>query len=327
MTIVVDTDRPWVRGSNAAFQNDSIKPGDTFALADETRGKPYGIWQFDGQVALRIDLGSQHPHHPQRRVLVPQGSELVRTLVSALGISNASVTVQRMELSPRAFYRGIARPEADMHGGAAFSAPDYHMRSQELISSLLQLRSLYQELESIFDVIHPSKANIFSFGNSIINLIILACTECEAQWLAVLKLNGYKNSKPTRKDYYKLSKPMKLNEFTVILQHYRGIDPLVPFAGWDGLNPKPSLPWYDDYNALKHDRAGTFERATLGTALNSIAACWVMIAAQYGYRALRELPDLQNKMRIWYAPRWSLSECYFSMGQGFSRETAVPYPF
>jgi hypothetical protein len=50
-----------------------------------------------------------------------------------------------------------------------------------------------------------------------------------------------------------------------------------------------------------------------------------MIAAQFGYRALRELPDMREKMRIWYAPRWRLSECYFSEGHGFSPDAAVAY--
>lgn len=322
MTIAIDVEKPRLRSAPPShFRNDPISPGEYFAVADESSQKSFGIWKFDGEAAQRVDLGrgSVAP-----RIHVSKDADLSKALRSA-GVSDF-LTVQRLELPPGAFYPGMARPDTTSHGGAAFQAPDYGWRERELIASLLQLRSLYQSLEDIFRVVHPVQANVATFGNSIRDLIILASTECEAQWRAVLKLNNYARAKPTRFDYQKLGAPMRLSEFTVILPHYRDLDALVPFADWDGVNEDAPLSWYDDYNAVKHDRAGSFERAKLGTALNAVAACWVMIAAQFGYRALRELPDMRDKMRIWYAPRWSLGECYFSQGRGFSPDAEVAYP-
>lgn len=318
MTIVLDVESPWLRSApSSEFLNDPISPGDYFAVADEPGKRSFGIWKYDGEAAQRVDVG------PGPRIPVSKDADLAKALRSA-GL-NHYFTVQRLELPPGAFYPGMARPETTSHGSAAFQAPDYRWRERELIASLLQLRSLYQSLEDIFRVVHPVQSNVATFGNSIRDLIILASTECEAQWRAVLKLNKYPRAKPTRFDYQKLGKPMRLSEFTVILPHYRDLNALEPFAGWDGTNDDTPLPWYDDYNAVKHDRAGSFERATLGTALNAVAACWVMIAAQFGYRALRELPDMREKMRIWYAPRWRLGECYFSAGHGFSPDAEVTY--
>ena len=324
MTIAIDVDSPWLRGAQPnEFRNEEIAPGEYFAVADEPGKRSFGIWQFTGEDAQRVDLG---PGVVSPRIEVPTGVDLTKAL-RAGGLSNFYFTVQRLELAPGAFYPGIARPDTSSYGAAAFQAPDYSWRERELIASLLQLRSLYRSLEEIFQVVHPVQANLATFGNSIRDLIILASTECEAQWKAVLRLNKYGRDKPTRTDYQKLGRPMRLSEFTVILQHYRDFEPLVPFAGWDVIQANAPLPWYDDYNAVKHDRAGSFERATLATALNAIAACWVMIAAQYGYRALRELSDLQDKMRIWYAPRWRLAECYWAEGRGFSPDAEIFYPF
>lgn len=320
MTIVIDLERPSLRNAPPSdLHNDHISPGDYFAVADERGKRSFGIWQYDGEAAQRVDLS------PGQRIPVSKDADLPQALRSA-GL-NHYFTVQRLELPPGAFYPGMARPDTTLHGNAAFQAPDYSWRERELIASLLQLRSLYHSLEEIFRVVHPVQSNVATFGNSIRDLIILASTECEAQWRAVLKLNKYPRAKPTRFDYQKLGKPMRLNEFSVILPHYRDLNALEPFAAWDGTNADAPLPWYDDYNAVKHDRAGSFERATLGTALNAVAACWVMMAAQFGYRALRELPDLREKMRIWYAPRWKLSECYVAEGHGFSPDAEVAYRF
>jgi hypothetical protein len=324
MTIVIDTDRPRLRaGKPSEFPNDAIKPGDNFAMADEPGNQSFGIWHFDGENVFRIDLGEAAV---PPRIRIPIGADVASTLRSTPGIMGKYFTVQRMVLIPGTFYPGIARPETRQHGAATFQAPDFMWRRSELTASLLQLRSLFQSLEEIFQIVHPAPANLQTFGSSIRDLIILACTECEAQWLSVLRLNKYPCDRPTRKDYKKLGKAMRLYDYTVQLRHYRDLEPLAPFHGWNGSRHDSPLPWYDDYNAVKHDRAGSFKRATLATALEAVAACWVMIAAQYGYRALREFSDLNDRFQIKLMPRWTLAECYYA-GALFSPADEVPYPF
>ncbi len=324
MAITLDVDVPWLWPEpTPELHNDQIVAGDTFAVADERGKRSFGIWRFDGEFAERVDLaGGARPS----RIAVAE-ADIAKGMRSAAGLDSEYFTVQKLELAPGAFYPGMARTDARLFGSAAFQAPDYMWRGEELTSSLLQLRSLFQSLESIFQVVHPAEQNLKAFGSSIRDLLILASTECEAQWAAVLRLNKYPNSRPTRRDYSKLGPPMKLNQYTVILRHYRAFQSLTPFSGWDGLQQHAPLPWYDDYNAVKHDRAGSFPRATLESAVNAVAACWVMIAAQFGYRALREFPDLNDKLKVWYAPRWRLAQCYVSDRMGFSPDAEVAYPF
>ena len=52
-----------------------------------------------------------------------------------------------------------------------------------------------------------------------------------------------------------------LTEFEIILPLYPWLDPIWPFRGWDASHPTQSLPWYDAYNAAKHDRESHFDKA------------------------------------------------------------------
>ena len=44
---------------------------------------------------------------------------------------------------------------------------------------------------------------------------------------------------------------------------------------------------YAAYNEVKHDREVNFKRATLRHAIEAVAACVVMLAAQFGLEALK----------------------------------------
>ena len=160
------------------------------------------------------------------------------------------------------------------------------------INSMEQFVSICTILHETFKYIRPSKSNMRTFGNVNRNIIILACTEIEAQMIQILELNGYKRNRYTTKDFYKLNKIMKLDLFNVKLKYYLDYNLLEPFKFWDVEQPTKSLEWYNVYNKIKHDREKNFSLSTFDMALNSVCALYVLLIAQYGYNnVLKELND------------------------------------
>lgn len=167
------------------------------------------------------------------------------------------------------------------------------------VSSAEEVGVLVGHLASICRVITPDNATDKAYGSEIRNLLILACTEVEAQLKGVLKANQYPRRKSLRmdQDYYRLSIPMKLDEYAVRLTSFRDYAEFRPFEGWRTKDDR--LPWYQAYNATKHDRAGSVGAAALAHAISAVAALEVLLAAQYGpgtvrhsgFFALTRLPD------------------------------------
>lgn len=151
--------------------------------------------------------------------------------------------------------------------------------------SVVAAESLFDELNPLFRYVEPSPANSNSYGHRCRELAILACTEVEACFRGVLLANTAPSSHAERystKDYIRLKDPLKLNEWSVRLKDYPNFPDLEPFAAWNADKPTQSLPWYDAYNAVKHDREGEFARATLGISIQAIAALFIMQCAQWG---------------------------------------------
>jgi len=123
---------------------------------------------------------------------------------------------------------------------------------------------------------------------------------------------------------------MRLGEYAATFPSYPWLEPVKPFAGWGATgNPTQELAWYDAYNAVKHDRETEFGRATLEHVFAAVAACAIMMAAQFGlsdglgtHSEVRAFIDIQSP------PAWPFSEVYiFPYGEGRPEWHAVPYPF
>src|SRR5262249_43052612 len=140
-----------------------------------------------------------------------------------------------------------------------------------------QLHALIQELDQICRVVHPSGNNLDAYGHAIRNILLLACMEVEAHWKLLLCENAYavQERNFNTKHYIKLLEPMKLDEFTVALNHYPWLEPICPFRRWAEPNTSRTLGWYSAYNDTKHDRERHFAEATLGRALTAVTACFV----------------------------------------------------
>ena len=224
---------------------------------------------------------------------------------------SAETTPLELELCPTAFgeyYPRLYRPVRG-YGQATESLNEEDTLS--LISGLGQLVTLVEQLSRLFRVIVPDKRNLKDYGHEIRNVLLLACTEVEAQWRGVLSVNHYGKPKGhcTRKDYVKISEPLKLSEYQVALPLYPQLRPLSPFATWNDQRSRKSLLWYDADHAVTHDRENNFSQAKLQYAIESVIACAIMLKAQYGVITAWH-GHLGNFFRFIHEPSWAEREKY-----------------
>ena len=185
------------------------------------------------------------------------------------------------------------------------------------------------QLERICETVHPEKPNLKAYGYDIRNLLILACTEVESHWRAVLKANGVSGDYLTTRDYVALANAMRLNEYAISFPDYPWIDPVAPFKNWNAGKSTATLPWYDAYNAVKHDRENRFKKATLRFAFDAVSACVIMIVAQFGEVFGSDL-RVSGRPRTFFWIRsgavWDLTNYYAESFEG-SEWIQVEYPF
>lgn len=273
---------------------------------------------------------SYTPSHPESRIweavsptravdFLPHASSSIRTidagpgetLTDAILRAGPGTHVEALELQPGEFYPRIARP---CHPQWAFpEAIDHNASVRNVVaSSHGQLISLIHQLKDIARTVHPERQNLSVYGHEIRNLLMLACTEVETNWKGVLAANSATGR--STKDYVKLAAPMRLGEYIVILEQYPWLPPVTPFKDWNAsaTSPTKALPWYDAYNDAKHDRETKFARASLEFAISAVAACLVMIVAQFGCRMrLANLPiEIASFFQISRGPVWHPTQFY-----------------
>ena len=227
---------------------------------------------------------------------------------------------QRVLRDPGTYHRRIARPVLSIDARTLW-LPDNTEEQRYIISAQNQLASLIDDLRSICRVVQPAPATLGVYGHEIRNLLILAATEVEMHWRGILSANG-RTGKFNTNDYVALADVLGLRGFTAHFHPCPDIGPVAPFAGWNRANPTGSLPWYAAYNGVKHNREGEFEQASLGNAFGVIAACAVLLVAQFGERALT--PELRRFVDV-EAPDWPIEEVYLDP-QGEEGWMACPHP-
>jgi hypothetical protein len=168
----------------------------------------------------------------------------------------------KLMLRPGEYFPRMARPSSTLPECSPGYNPDQSAAAHNIrTTSTGQLHALIQELQQICRVIHPTCDNFEAYGHEIRNIIIIACTEIEAHWKNILRANGQKAE--SRREYVKLSPAMRLGEYRVALPWYPWLKPITPFENWmpTEKGKKQFLPWYDAYNAIKHDRENNFSKA------------------------------------------------------------------
>lgn len=152
-----------------------------------------------------------------------------------------------------------------------------------LANSLNQLKILIEEIKRILTYIQPNSSNLATYGHHTRNVLILAAMEFENECKGVLRTHHYKPKKGIfdTRDFIKLLVPLKLDEYEIILSHYPSLGVIIPFKGWSDENPSKSLGWYRNYNLVKHDRELNFHRGDLHSAIQSVCALAIILAAQH----------------------------------------------
>lgn len=311
------------------FDSHDVTAGDYVGF---TRGADqYGIWRHEGG---RLKLIGGSADSPRSIIDLADGVPMKESIRQHPQLYFNDPVIHRMTLSPGTFYARMARPEFNEWNLSPGRLPTDLYRNYDLTATLLQLRSLIARLESVLTVVHPSSDNLDVFGIEIRNLLILSATEVEAQWRGVLVANHYGGSQKTRfstNDYVKLAAAMRLPEYAFRFRLFPFVEEVAPFANWCASgSPTKDIAWYDAYNKVKHDRSGSFHEAKLTHAMFAIVACWTMVAAQFGFRGMRELSDLDNYFEMTRVPRWRFSEVYSSRFSDELPPTSngeIDYPF
>jgi hypothetical protein len=260
---------------------------DTYAVHD-AEGKALKFWtQLDGAEQMPDGLPNVVAHR------------FVRTWVKCdFGIGEYYSRIWRGDESPRT-------PLHELAWASSYGA----------------VSTLVRRMSEVFHYIEPNDNNAHSYGHETRQLLIIAATEVESSLRAVLLANNYlafsdrSAERLNTRDYVKLMAPMRLMEWTVRLTIHPAFGSITPFATWDEANPTTSLPWYDAYNAVKHDRENSFSRATLRNAVEAVAAAYVLVLAQFGEFDNRQFLGLDEFRQI-SKPRFLPTERYVPPAEG-----------
>lgn len=139
---------------------------------------------------------------------------------------------------------------------------------------------LLKDLRELFDYVEPADGNLSCYSYRIHTLLLRACVEVEANCKAILDENGYSRSGDWNMgDYRKIEKTHLLSGYEVRVPSWHGTRSIrAPFAAWASGG---SLPWYQAYNATKHDRHMRFAEATLDHMLDACCGVLVVLSAQF----------------------------------------------
>jgi hypothetical protein len=270
------------------------------------------VWKIDGNTAIRVGVPNAKMHENCYCEIIP-GETIFDALRRVLKKSKPTGQIEflRIELKPGQYYPRMARPnDQDLTGSSAHN-PGEQENKNLIAIALGQLNVLARQLEGICQIIHPAKNTFNTYGHTIRNLLILACTEVETHWRGILCSNGVIKNRYTTKDYVMLRDPMRLSEYVVAFPNYPWLEPLQPFKNWNEEQPTLSLRWYDAYNAVKHNREGEFERSTLLHAFEAVAACAVMLVSQFGNSFEGwSSSDSSRFFNFETLPTWKASQAY-----------------
>jgi hypothetical protein len=162
--------------------------------------------------------------------------------------------------------------------------PKFAQNPENYIRAFLLVQ---KDLQGLFEYIEPSDDNSDCYSYRIHALLLRACIEVEANCKAILKENGYvkKNNKGEDlpmdiRDYRKINATHRLSSYQVKIPYWDGIENIrAPFAEWAS---ESALPWYDAYNATKHDRSAQFKTANFSNLLDACCGALVVLSAQFG---------------------------------------------
>lgn len=150
-------------------------------------------------------------------------------------------------------------------------SPEHYVRAFSII---------LKDFKNLLDYIEPADINLSTYSFRIHELILRVCIEIEANFVAILKENGYNKAGDWNMcDYIKVNDTHRLSAYEVKLPVWNGNENIrKPFEAW---NTDSRLPWWNAYNKAKHNRHTEFEKATFGNLTNGICALIALLSAQF----------------------------------------------
>ena len=90
-------------------------------------------------------------------------------------------------------------------------------------------------------------------------------------------------------DYKKIQKTHLLASYQVLVPHWTGEKGTrSPFLAWSN---EEKLPWYQAYNATKHDRHSQFSEATFEHLIDACCGLLILLSAQFHTRDFSPTPE------------------------------------
>lgn len=246
---------------------------------------------------------------------------LYRLASSHFGAS-AKLTVEQIPITPGVYYPSVARPT--FQNPSVFINVELDRQIDELRKVERELEILIDELEGCFQVASPDQRNLDVFGARFERIILLSCIGIEALFSKVLSDNGIppKGRFYTTNDFVGLEGFLRLPEYAIEFPKYPWIAAREPYRGWQASEPSKSLPWYDAYNKLKHEKLLGSEAGSMRHSLDGICAYMALFLAVFGDggRLVAGGVDL-SYFGVVRRPRWSVLEVYFEPGDKNWRAT------
>ena len=179
-------------------------------------------------------------------------------------------------------FRRTARPGPDgsFSEGGRLRYVLHPKYCQDPIHYLRSAQMLEQDVLDLFQYIEPACENLSTFSFRTYELFLRICTEVETNLKAILRENGYNRDRDwNMRDYSKVEQSHFLSLYEVRIRNWRnGPFDLIPFRAW---SDQAILPWYSDYNDVKHDRNLEFSKANFENLLHAMAGLIVVLASQF----------------------------------------------
>lgn len=220
------------------------------------------------------------------------------------------------------------------HGSNLVNAAFYDLyECPEIQNHISSYEILKRDLRRIFEYVEPVEANVGVFSHRLFELLVRACTDVESLCRLVFSKNGIAlGRKANIIRFSDLEGPMQLSDFVVYSRVASSLPDWRPFEFFrESARKKRSPPWYQAYNAAKHNRVGAFFDASLANVLGAVGGVYVLLAAQVGpFFDTKPVPASggvrPTRMMIVHRaiPEWSEDERY---EYSWSELKAVSEPF
>ena len=228
--------------------------------------------------------------------------------------------------------RGVKPAQNSGYSGWAFIRDREYARAPEHYVRALLI--ILADLQAIFEFVEPGEESRTAYSYRIHALLMRTCIEVEANFRAILDENIFTHPQKRQlnmSDYRKVDQTHHLSSYEAMLPIWNGTPPILkPFGAWRTTRGQSGvqharLPWYQIYNASKHDRQEAFKKANLETLVEAVAGLLVLISSQFrsedfsaaadtismpGYAYHSMEPSTGSLFRIQYPDDWDETEVY-----------------